>query len=47
MGLCVVQLVRGKLWHSRGLLWILMLTLPFAFIANTSGWMTTELGRQR
>ena len=23
-----------------------MLSLPFPFIANTAGWMTTELGRQ-
>lgn len=42
----VVQLVRGKLGQSRGLLWVLMLSLPFPFIANTAGWMTTELGRQ-
>lgn len=42
----VVQLVRGKLEQSRGLLWVLMLSLPFPFIANTAGWMTTELGRQ-
>jgi len=46
MGLCALQLWRGKLWHSRGLLWVLMLALPFPFIANTAGWLTTELGRQ-
>ena len=46
MALSFVQLVRGKLWQSRGLLWVLMLSLPFPFIANTAGWMTTELGRQ-
>ena len=23
-----------------------MLAFPFPFIANTAGWMTTELGRQ-
>ena len=28
------------------LLWVLMLAFPFPFIANTAGWMTTELGRQ-
>ena len=32
--------------ESRGLLWALMLALPFPFIANTAGWMTSELGRQ-
>jgi cytochrome d ubiquinol oxidase subunit I len=25
---------------------MLMLLLPFPYIANTAGWMTTELGRQ-
>jgi cytochrome d ubiquinol oxidase subunit I len=28
------------------MLWILALTFPFPFIANTAGWMTAELGRQ-
>ena len=28
------------------MLWILMLALPFPFIANTAGWFTAELGRQ-
>ena len=28
------------------MLWILMLVVPFPFIANTAGWMTAELGRQ-
>lgn len=46
MGWSAVQLGRGRLWQSRGLLWVLMLALPFPFIANTAGWLTTELGRQ-
>jgi cytochrome d ubiquinol oxidase subunit I len=37
---------RGKLFSSRWMLWILMLSLPFPYIANTAGWMTAELGRQ-
>jgi len=37
---------RRKLFDSRPMLWILMLAAPFPFIANTTGWMTTELGRQ-
>jgi cytochrome d ubiquinol oxidase subunit I len=37
---------RGTLWHTRWALWILLLATPFPFIANTAGWMTTELGRQ-
>jgi cytochrome d ubiquinol oxidase subunit I len=40
------QRFRGKLETSRGLLWILMLAVPFPFIANTAGWLTAELGRQ-
>lgn len=37
---------RGKLFGSRWMLWILLLMLPFPYIANTAGWMTAELGRQ-
>lgn len=37
---------RKKLFTSRWMLWILMLSLPFPYIANTAGWMTAELGRQ-
>ena len=37
---------RGKLFESRWILWILMLTLPFPYIANTAGWITAEMGRQ-
>lgn len=37
---------RGSLYNARWLLWILMLAVPFPYIANTAGWMTTELGRQ-
>src|SRR5580704_5137520 len=37
---------RGKLFNSRWMLWILMLSAPFPYIANTAGWMTAELGRQ-
>jgi len=37
---------RRRLYASRWMLWILMLSLPFPYIANTAGWMTAELGRQ-
>jgi len=37
---------RGKLFGARWMLWILLLSLPFPYIANTAGWMTAELGRQ-
>src|SRR5579863_8864847 len=36
----------GSLFSSRWMLWILLLSLPFPYIANTAGWMTAELGRQ-
>ena len=45
-GLAAFALFRRKLGESRRLLWLLMLALPFPFVANTAGWMTTELGRQ-
>lgn len=37
---------RKKLFASRWMLWILLLCLPFPYIANTAGWMTAEVGRQ-
>jgi cytochrome d ubiquinol oxidase subunit I len=36
----------GRLERTRPLLWVLMLAFPFPYIANTAGWLTTELGRQ-
>jgi cytochrome d ubiquinol oxidase subunit I len=46
MVVAVFLLWRGKLFDARWMLWILMLSLPFPYIANTAGWMTAELGRQ-
>jgi cytochrome d ubiquinol oxidase subunit I len=46
MALAAFQLARRRLAGSRWLLWLLTLAVPFPFIANTAGWMTTELGRQ-
>jgi cytochrome d ubiquinol oxidase subunit I len=37
---------RGVLFRSRAMLWVLMLAVPFPYIATTAGWMTAELGRQ-
>lgn len=37
---------RGKLFQARWVLWALMLSFPFPYIANTAGWLTAELGRQ-
>jgi cytochrome d ubiquinol oxidase subunit I len=37
---------RRRLFTARWMLWALMLAVPFPFIANSAGWMVTELGRQ-
>ena len=37
---------RGKLFDAHWMLWTLLLSLPFPYIANTAGWMTAEIGRQ-
>jgi cytochrome d ubiquinol oxidase subunit I len=37
---------RGKLFDAHWMLWILLLSLPFPYIANTAGWITAEIGRQ-
>ena len=46
MGISLVLVLKRKLHPSRFILWLLMLSLPFPFIANTAGWFTTEIGRQ-
>jgi len=46
LALAAFRLWRGSLFQSRPLLWALMMMLPFPYIANTAGWITTELGRQ-
>ena len=46
MALVNLQRFRGRLMNTPLLLWALMLSFPFPFIANTAGWMTAELGRQ-
>jgi cytochrome d ubiquinol oxidase subunit I len=37
---------RRMLYDARWMLWILMLCVPFPYIANTAGWITAEVGRQ-
>jgi cytochrome bd ubiquinol oxidase subunit I len=46
MAFGILFLWRDKLFTTRWLLWIIMLCLPFPYIANTAGWMTAEVGRQ-
>lgn len=37
---------RRRLFQARGYLWIMMLAMPFPYIANHAGWMVAEMGRQ-
>ena len=46
MGLALYWLWRGRLFTANWLLWLLMLSAPFPYIATTAGWMTAEIGRQ-
>ncbi len=38
--------VTGRLERSRPMLWVLLFSFPFPYIAVVAGWMTAELGRQ-
>jgi len=46
MAVAAFLLWRGALYSTRWILWIILLCLPFPYIANTAGWMTAEIGRQ-
>ncbi len=46
MALAALELWRGRLYELRWLLWVLMLSAPFPYIATTAGWITAETGRQ-
>jgi cytochrome d ubiquinol oxidase subunit I len=46
MAIGVLLLWKKKLFTARWFMWILLLSFPFPYIANTAGWMTAELGRQ-
>jgi cytochrome d ubiquinol oxidase subunit I len=46
MLVAVFLLWRGTLFHTRWVLWPLLLSFPLPYIANTAGWMTAEIGRQ-
>ncbi|HEY8287199.1 MAG TPA: cytochrome ubiquinol oxidase subunit I [Chloroflexota bacterium] len=46
MALALLLLWRRRLFETRWMLWLLMLAAPFPFIANSAGWITTEMGRQ-
>ncbi|HET9030750.1 MAG TPA: cytochrome ubiquinol oxidase subunit I [Candidatus Aquilonibacter sp.] len=44
--LAAFLLWRRLLYRIPLMLWALMLVMPFPYIANEAGWMTTEVGRQ-
>ena len=46
MAAAAFLLWRDKLYSHRGMLWVLMLTTPFPYIANEAGWVVAEVGRQ-
>jgi cytochrome d ubiquinol oxidase subunit I len=46
MALALLLLWRKRLFDTPWVLWLLMLSTPFPFIANSAGWLTAELGRQ-
>ena len=46
MVLSAFCLWRGRLYKANWLMWIILLSFPLPFIANTAGWMTAEIGRQ-
>jgi len=46
MLLAAFLLWRGTLFGARWMQWLLMLSVPFPYIANTAGWVTAEVGRQ-
>ncbi|HTU69594.1 MAG TPA: cytochrome ubiquinol oxidase subunit I [Candidatus Baltobacteraceae bacterium] len=41
-----LALWRGRIFTATPILWLLLLAMPFPYIANEAGWVTTEVGRQ-
>lgn len=46
MAVSALLLWRNRLQEARWMLWVLMLSMPFPYIATTAGWWTAEMGRQ-
>ena len=44
--LAAFLLWRGALYGARWFLWVLMLAMPFPYIANQAGWVVAQVGRQ-
>jgi len=39
-------LITGKLWNAKRFLWLLLFAIPLPHIANQTGWIAAEVGRQ-
>ena len=46
MVIAAFLLWKKRLFETRWMMWILLLSFPFPYIANTAGWITAEVGRQ-
>ena len=46
MLLALFLLWKKKLFQNKKILWVLLLSAPFPYIANLAGWYSSELGRQ-
>jgi cytochrome bd ubiquinol oxidase subunit I len=46
MAVAAFLLWRKRLDQTRWILWIILLSVPLPYVANTAGWMTAEIGRQ-
>jgi len=44
--LAALLLRGGRLFRTPGVLWLLLLGMPFPYIASEAGWVTSEVGRQ-
>ena len=44
--LAALLLWQKRLFNSQLVLWLLLLVMPFPYIASEAGWVTTEVGRQ-
>lgn len=44
--LAALLLVLRRLYRTKLVLWLLMLAMPFPYIANEAGWVVSEVGRQ-
>jgi cytochrome d ubiquinol oxidase subunit I len=44
--LASLLLVTSRLFGAKPVLWLLMLAMPFPYIANEAGWVVSEVGRQ-